>query len=217
MSIIAGRFQGQEEAHAALAALHQAGVPDGDLALFFVNPPGQHDLTAVGGDNDNSPGAHRAPQGAATGAAIGGAVGLVVGGVVPVMIPAVALAGAAVGAGLGAYTGSLLGTLNELGEPLKPGTDPRRPDDAARQKKAADEQQPLRHSGMLVAASAPDAGARDTALRVLREQGALEIEETEGHIVAGDWADFDPLAPPHLVDGARDFEALPVEQGRKTH
>jgi hypothetical protein len=203
-TIIAGRFQGQVEAQAALHALMQAGLPEDHTALFFVNPPGQHDLYPVGGDANDSPGAHRAPEGAATGAAVGGAVGLVVGGVVPAIIPAVALAGAAVGAGLGAYTGSLLGTLNHLGEPIKPGSE-----GAATH--AAQEQQPLRHSGMLVAAEAPDEAARDVALRVLREQGAVDIEENEGHIVAGQWQDFAPLEPPHLIESG-EVQALPVEE-----
>jgi hypothetical protein len=202
-TIIAGRFQGQDEAQAALHALMQAGLPEEHTALFFVNPPGQHDLYPVGGDSDDSPGAHRAPEGAATGAAVGGAVGLLVGGVVPAIVPAVALAGAAVGAGLGAYTGSLLGTLNHLGEPVKPGSD-------GAAEHAAQEQQPLRHSGMLVAAETPDEAARDLAMRVLREQGAVDIEENEGHIVAGQWRDFDPLEPPHLIETSQ-TQALPVE------
>jgi len=206
-TIIAGRFQGQDQAQAALYALAQAGMPEDHVTLFFVNPPGQHDLYAVGGDADDSPGAHRAPEGAATGAAVGGAVGLVVGGVVPAIIPAVALAGAAVGAGLGAYTGSLLGTLNHLGEPVKA-------DAKNASAHSAQEQQPLRHSGMLVAAEVPDEAARDLALRVLREQGAVEIEENQGHIVAGDWADFDPLKPPQLIESSEPPQPLPVETRR---
>jgi len=206
-TIIAGRFQGQDEARAALHALAQAGMPEDHATLFYVNPPGQHDLYAVGGDADDSPGAHRAPEGAATGAAMGGAIGLVVGGVAPVIVPAVALVGAAIGAGLGAYTGSLLGTLNHLGEPVKAGGK-----DAAEQ--SAQEQQPLRHSGMLVATETLDEAARDLALRVLREQGAVDIEENQGHIVAGDWADFDPLRPPQLIESREPAPPLPVQSPR---
>ena len=46
--IIAGHFEQQDEAKAALAALHRAGAPDGQITSFYVNPPGRRLLlTAV--------------------------------------------------------------------------------------------------------------------------------------------------------------------------
>ena len=42
------------------------------------------------------------------------------------------------------------------------------------------------------------------AEKTLKQLGAEDIEQSEGTIINGDWQDFDPLQPPHLLaqDGA---------------
>jgi hypothetical protein len=52
---------------------------------------------------------------------------------------------------------------------------------------------------MLVAV-AVGGGMQDRALDALRSVGAEDLEVGEGHIVAGDWQDFDPVAPPRFID-----------------
>ena len=42
--------------------------------------------------------------------------------------------------------------------------------------------------------------ARETIARILKENGAVEVEDAEGTWANGTWADFDPLRPPHRVD-----------------
>src|SRR5690606_22971309 len=65
--IIAGRFELQDRADEALAALRQAGFAADALAAFYLNPHGQHDLYPIGGDDESSAGARHAGGGAARG------------------------------------------------------------------------------------------------------------------------------------------------------
>src|SRR5450759_2318311 len=115
--IIAGRFDEHARAEQALTALEASGFPRDQIATFFVNPAGQHDLHGTAQDPDASAGAHHAGAGAAVGAATGTGVGTVVGlATMPVLGPVAALAGAAVGA----YVGSLVGALEQMSDPERP-------------------------------------------------------------------------------------------------
>ena len=62
--IVAGRFEQQTEAQAAIEKLLRRGFRRDDVSSFFVNPPGQHGRFAVGGDRNVSPGARGAGLGA---------------------------------------------------------------------------------------------------------------------------------------------------------
>lgn len=189
-TIITGNFQQQDEARQALSDLAGAGFAADQTTTFFVNPPGQHDLYAVGGDQDESPGTEDAAGGSASGAAIGGAVGVAVG---LATLPALGPGAIVAAAGAGAYTGSLYGALGSTDDKKNPETQ------AAR--KELRHSKPPRKSGMLVAVSAPASAQQDTAIRILRAHHATDIERTEGTIVAGDWTDFNPLTPLKAVAG----------------
>jgi hypothetical protein len=204
-TIIAGKFQLQDQAASAIAALQDAGFTRARISSFFVNPPGQHDLYLVGGDADDSPGAHEAPSGAIRGAEIGVAVGAVAGVMAaPFLAPAAAALGAGIGAGVGAYTGSLAGALGSLGEPVQPEHD-------HNAEESGRERHPLRRAGMLVGVAVAGAAERADAVRVLRAQGATDVEWAEGRIDDAQWTDFDPLAPVQLVVGEVPTETdLPV-------
>jgi hypothetical protein len=52
---------------------------------------------------------------------------------------------------------------------------------------------------MLVAVAAPAAAEQRAAIRIFRALGATDIDGPQGEIVAGEWIDFDPLAPLKLV------------------
>ncbi|MEG1050872.1 MAG: glycine zipper domain-containing protein [Janthinobacterium sp.] len=184
--IIAGHFQLQEQIDAARAALNQAGFPDSRISAFFVNQPGQHDLHALGGDRDISPGARETPVGVVEGVAVGAAVGAGIGA-------ATALAtgplGPVVGALVGAHVGSLysFNKMKEAGEPEGHGDG-----------NGENRRQP-RHPGMLIAVALSGLDERERALEALHRLGAEHIEEAEGTIANGDWHDFDPLSIPVLV------------------
>src|SRR4051794_17970720 len=107
-TIIAGGFDVYSKTQAALERLRAAGVLEDNVCEFRVNPPGEHDRLAIGGDHKASEGAKTAGSGATKGAAIGAAAGVVAGiAATPLLGPA----GIMAGAGVGGYTGSLVGGM----------------------------------------------------------------------------------------------------------
>ena len=180
--IIAGRFDEQEQVARAKQAFIDSGVPADRLGSFFVNPAGQHDRYAIGGDHDKSVGAGDSESGVAAGAPIGGAVGLALGAAALPLVGPVALVA---GALTGAHVGNLVGSLNQMD------------DDGSRRRSEV-----VRHAGMLLAVSISDDDAQQHAIALLRAHGACDIEHADGHILGGDWTDFDPTSPPRLVETA---------------
>ena len=185
--IIAGRFDDQIEIENALEAINEAGYPSERLGSFFVNPAGQHDRYAIGGDEDESPGAQDSKKGIAAGGSVGGAVGVAVGAVA---MPLVGPAGMVAGALVGAHVGNLVGSLSQM-------------DDDGGQNITA-----VRHAGMMLAVSTPDQDSEQLAIKLLHSLGAHDIEQGEGQILGGDWPDFDPLLPPRLVKVPSDVDRV---------
>ena len=182
-TIIAGGFAVHEDAEKAMQRLRYAGVDDDNLCSFRVNPPGEHNNLAVGGDHHESPGAKDADSGAVRGAAFGAAAGAVAGAAASPVLGPVAIAG---GAGVGAYTGALVGALRAMDKDKDTHKDEMRP------------------AENLVAVNA-DAGplSEEQFIAIFEECGAHQVERTEGSWANGEWADFDPVTRPHLVS-ARD-------------
>jgi hypothetical protein len=188
-TIIAGRFQRQDQADDAMAELVLSGFASQQVTSFFVNPRGQHDLYPIGGDEDESRGTHDASSGAASAAAVGGGVGLAVGiATLPVLGPGAAVAAV----GVAAYTGSLVGALGRMGAESGP-------DDRGSRIESQREDALLRKSGMLVAVSAPTSTQQITAVQILDARQAVDVEQTEGTFSEGQWVDFNPLSPLTLV------------------
>jgi hypothetical protein len=181
-TIIAGRFQLQEDLDRARAALVDAGFDSGRISGFYLSQPGQHDQTAIGGDNIQSPGAKETPEGVVQGVATGGAVGAAIGAAT---MPVTGPLGPIVGGLVGGHVGSLFSfsKMKERGESEEGG----------------ENRVPPREAGMLVAVAFDDGGMADRAVDVLRQLGAHHIERADGNIVNGDWADFDPSSRPQLV------------------
>jgi hypothetical protein len=182
-TIIAGGFAGHEDAEKAMQRLLYAGVDDDNLCSFRVNPPGEHNNLAIGGDHHQSAGAKKADRGAALGAAVGAAAGAVAGAAASPALGPVAIAG---GAGVGAYTGALVGALGAMDK-----------------RTHKDEMRPAEN---LVAVNA-DGGplSEQQFVALFEECGAQQVERTEGTWTNGEWADFDPVSRPHLVR-ARDLD-----------
>jgi hypothetical protein len=185
-TIISGRFDQQDATSRALEALVSAGFARERVASFFVNAPGKHDLYPVGGDEDKSPGAMHAGKGA-----VGGAAGAAVAGAAAGSL--LGPAGAATGALVGAYVGSLPGALAESKGHAQP-------DQTRTEAKRTVEE---RHAGMMLSVEVADGSRESTAIRVLQEAGATDLERGDGHIVDGDWVDFDPLSPVRHVPAHR--------------
>jgi predicted lipid-binding transport protein (Tim44 family) len=178
--IVAGRFEQQGDAQAAVERLMRHGFRRDDVSSFFVNPPGQHGKFAIGGDRNVSPGARGAGVAALGGALLGGVLGFVFGMAASHVFGLVATI---TGMVAGAYLGMLAGALARLQD---------RPRARQREGDAAE----VRHSGIMVAAHTPTATSRDEAMRTLQSSGAIEVEAAEGDWHDGRWADFDPAAPP---------------------
>ncbi len=179
-TIVAGRFQTSEQADRAVDGLAAHSITRDRISVFYVTPPGQHDLTPVGGDRQKSPGLEHAERGAGVGAAIGagaGVAGALIGVTAGLAAPLVAVAGLGAAAA-GAYSGALAGAM---GSAMDPG------------------QHQIRHAGMLVAV---DAGQTPVATisAALRDHGAVDLETAEGTWANGTWDDFDPTRPPRLID-----------------
>ena len=187
-TIIAGGFGMLADAEAAVARLLELGVSRDHMCKYHVNPPGEHNALPAGGDHDASLGAKHADRGAIKGAAIGAAAGLAAGAAVSTLLGP---AGIAAGIGLGAYTGSLLGSLKSIDREKQPGHDLVRPAET------------------LLAVNAELASCSESQIvQVFEECGATQIERAEGTWHDGEWTDFDPVTPPHLI-GGRDVHAPP--------
>lgn len=181
-TIIAGHFQLQDEVERARRALVDAGFQSERISGFYLSQPGQHDMTPIGGDHQQSPGARETPEGTAKGAAGGGAIGVAAGAAT---VPVTGPLGPVVGGLVGAYVGSLFSfsKMKEAGEPEEGG-------------RAPVENRP---AGMLVAVAFDDPGMEGRAVDLLRRLGAHHIERARGNIVDGDWADFDPASVPEII------------------
>jgi hypothetical protein len=173
-TIIAGEYDTFDEAGRASEALRAAGFDASSIAVFFNNAPGRHATFPIGGDEFADPEAQELNKGLAKGAAAGAGVGAAaaVGG---------PLAGAAA-AGVGAYVGGLAGVASES----------QAHDDEPRKL--------WRRPAAVIVAVALERSGEDGAIDALRRTGARNIERAEGDIRDGDWADFDPVAIPHLID-----------------
>jgi hypothetical protein len=177
-TIIAGHLQTQPQIQQAMAELGRAGFSLEQMASFYVNPPGQHDMHAIGGDFDKSPGAEHTGTGVAAGAAAGAAAGLVA---TPVIGP--------LGPLVGAHVGGLVGALSETRD----------------SDESPEANRPHEHrAGMMVAVAADDEAAQRRVVEILRALGAYDIEIAQGTIANGDWVDFDPLLPPRFIPGTTD-------------
>jgi hypothetical protein len=175
--IIAGRFHTKGEADAAATLIAQY-VGTADICIFHNNPPGQHDVFAVGGDENEDPGAEGAGKSAA-GTAV--AAGLAAGAIGALGGPVVAIAAA----GVGAYSGSLAGALNGLGNnDDKPQASDRRP------------------GGVMLSVRIANPASEQRVIAILRAEGAADIEQARGVWRDGDWVDFNPVAAPRLVESA---------------
>lgn len=178
-TIIAGRFDTQDEAARAISEIEQAGFSRNTISSFYNNPPAMHSEFPTGGDQDISPGAKETPAGLAAGTGIGGAVGVAIGAAtIPVMGPL----GPALGALTGAHIGNLVGAASSTKE-------------QGEAEVGGENSTPLRKAGMMVAVAIGNGGTQDAAVNALRTCGAMDIEIAEGTIEDGDWRDFDPVQP----------------------
>jgi len=182
--IVAGYLQQQDQVNEVINQLVGSGFAKEKISAFYVNPPGQHDLYPIGGDQDESPGAKESADGLATGITTGSVIGAALGSATT---PLVGPLGPITGGLVGAHIGSLVGSMSSM------------KDKGDREEGDATNTKPQRHSGMVVAIDLADSTMEGDVIRVLQTHGADQIERAQGHISNGDWVDFDPLTPPTLI------------------
>ena len=202
--LIVGRFSRYDQGEAAAHALQQAGFPADEMSLFYINPQGQHDLHALGGDEGESAGTHGAGTSAVAGATGGAGVGTLLGlATLPVLGPA----GPILGATVGAYTGSLIGALggmkpseeaaNEIAahnpNNLPPPDRAELGDAKTDSRGAAADEVAAHQPGVMLAVAVATAEQRADA-EIIMGQYAYQTQQSQGDLRNGDWVDFDPLA-----------------------
>ncbi|MCG2584438.1 hypothetical protein [Massilia sp. TS11] len=181
--IIAGHFELAQEIEAARRALmEEADIPSEHICGFYLNQPGQHNLSPIGGDHIVSPGAKQTPTGVAEGMTAGGMAGAVIGAATAAVSGPL---GPLLGALLGAHVGSLysFSRLKDKGEP---------------EPEPGNEAEP-RKAGMMVAVAIRDDEDEAPLVALLQQLGASQIERAQGRIEHGDWKDFNPNIPPDYV------------------
>lgn len=131
-------------------------------------------------------------MGQATGVVAGAAAGLAAGALAGAAMPPLAPVLAVVMAGVGAYAGSMAGAMatTRTPEEEKRETETSSPDYHAYD---------TRRGGMTLAVRV-DPANEPIVFSVLRQAGVEDIERAEGQWQDGQWADFDPLQPPHKID-----------------
>lgn len=176
--ILLAQFDDFAAAEAAAADLETHRVAAGDIEIFALNAPGQHDRFPIGGDEDEDPGARQGDEGAVAGAAVGSAAGLAIGAAAaPLMGPL----GVAAGAAIGAYTGALAGAVSRMGED-PPATEI-----------------PARPAGVRVAVHVASAVPEAEIIAAFRRHDVRSIEEGEG-VWRDGWSDFDPVSAPRWLE-----------------
>jgi len=168
--IVAGHFDTFAEAQKAAQLLFEDGFKKEDVTIFFVNPPGQHDLHA-GGEDRTDPASKSIYKGAGIGLILGSTLGASIGAMLcavyafPLLITLIA-------ALVGAYLGSLIGAMMEAPE--------------SRQERALAK---IHQAGVLIAIHVK-ADNQASAAAVLRKANAKDIERAHGRWEHGHWSDF---------------------------
>lgn len=179
--VVAGRFEDQDKAKELTEALQRAGISKDKIAVFFVNPEGQHHVLPFGGDENHSPGTSEAGKGAWVGAGAGAVAGAAIGS-------AGGPVGTVIGAGVGAYTGSFAGAVTKTDDKPESESDTVEDEGAVTDRK----------SGLHVAAEL-NQKQKDKVAELFRDHGGKDVEEADGKIEDSHWLDFDPTKPVRLV------------------
>ncbi len=174
--IVAGRFSTFSGAERVVRKFLSQGFARQNISVFFVTPPGQHAQYPIGGDQYADPGARLAARGAARWMGGGAAVGALAGAALYLtlwrywFIPIACLS-------VGTYIGSLIGALRRT------------------RQQTARFAHHGRDTGVMLAAHVTEENA-PSAVQILKQSGAADVEKATGIWEEGRWKDFDPCAAP---------------------
>jgi hypothetical protein len=182
---VVGLTDNVDDAQNVVRELVGSGIERGDIG-FMANQkhsiPGSADLNESEGSKGNNAGndaASGALAGAGTGAALGGLAGLLL-AAAPLAIPGIGpiiaagpIAAALAGAGIGAVTGGVIGSLTDLGVP---------------EQEAHYYAEAVRRGGILVTVAAESDAQADIAAGIMRENGAVDIDQRAAEWKKQGWA-----------------------------
>jgi hypothetical protein len=188
---IVGSFDDSRAAHRAAEALIDDGFMQQDISVVASNILGDYTPDGRPLVVDETPDTET-ETGAVAGGVLGGAAGLtasLVGLAIPGLGPVVAvgpLIAMLTGAGAGAVAGGLIGALTHSGVP---------------QEHATYYAEAVRRGGALVSLRADNSRA-ERAAEILREHGAIDIEERVMRWRDAGWRGWDGAAKPYTADEA---------------
>ena len=186
---IVGSFDGYHTAQKAVRDLVEDGFMSEDISILASNLSGEYrpdDGVRVTDTASNT------TTGAVTGGLMGGAAGLaasLMGLAIPGIGPIIAagpLVATLSGAGAGALAGGMIGALTEVGVP---------------EEHANNYAESVRRGGALVTVRADESRA-ERAARILRENGAIDLDQRVSRWREDGWTGWDPSAAPYTRDEA---------------
>lgn len=192
MKTVVGLFRNSGEAHQAVEALNNAGVPRDNISVVARDTTAATDATYTTESAEGT--AVGAGAGALSGTVLGGLAGLLVGTgavIIPGIGPVIAAgtlasvlgataAGAGIGAGIGAITGGLVGALSDMGVP---------------EEDAHFYAEGVKRGGLLVVAQVNDTDA-SMAASIMRQANAMEVDAERRSWQASGWKRFDETITP---------------------
>ncbi|KRD64918.1 hypothetical protein IB265_32165 [Ensifer sp. ENS10] len=186
MKTVSGLFDDYSDAHAAVSALEDRGVPSDDISIVSNNVGDRY--------SNDSNAAEGAGTGAGLGAAVGGIGGLLTGlgvmaipGVGPVVAAgwlAATAAGAAAGAVAGGAAGGLIGAMTESGVP---------------EEHAHVYAEGVRRGGAVVTARVDESLYAD-AQAILRRGSWVDPEQRRAAYLEQGWTRFDEKLDPYTPE-----------------
>lgn len=186
---IVASFDGYPTARRVVRRLMDDGYMSRDIGIVASNVAGDD---RVAGEVEPKDPTNHAAAGALTGGVVGGAAGLAaslfalsIPGIGPIVAagPVVALLG---GAGAGAVAGGLIGALTEAG---------------VSEEHANYYAETVRRGGALVTVKVDESRA-DRAMEIMRENGAIDLDERVLRWREAGWGGWNPSAPPYTAEEA---------------
>ena len=165
---VVGMMENIDEAQAVVRDLVSAGIRREDIGFMANEKHAVPGSAALNESEGQSHAASGALAGAGAGAALGGLGGLLL-AAAPLAIPGIGpiiaagpIAAALTGAGIGAVAGGLIGGLTNLGVP---------------EEEAHYYAEGVRRGGLLVTVAAEDEALAGKAVGIMRQHGAIDIDE----------------------------------------
>jgi len=199
---VVGMMESIDEAQAVVRDLVSAGIRREDIGFMANEKHAVPGSAALNESEGQSHAASGALAGAGAGAALGGLGGLLL-AAAPLAIPGIGpiiaagpIAAALTGAGIGAVAGGLIGGLTNLGVP---------------EDEAHYYAEGVRRGGILVTVAAEDEALADKAVGIMRQHGAIDIDERATEWKKQGWKGrFE--AEERLAGRAEEERTIPVTQ-----